>query len=347
MYPLKFEAIYKSKIWGGRNIAKKFNKVLPEGKIGESWEIAAHQNGTSIISNGSLAAKSLMEAIELKGKEILGKEAKDDYFEKFPLLIKILDANDKLSVQVHPDDEYAAKYEDGELGKTEMWYILDAKEDAKLIYGIKENTSKEEFAQSIKDGNLEKNLAKINVVAGDVVYIPAGAVHAIQDGILLAEIQQNSDTTYRVYDWNRLGDDGKPRDLHIDSALDVVDFSADLPGKVEGLEIKGEGFVRNILVASPYFITELLDITDSYSADTKGERFYVLMGVEGSGSISYDDGQVDIKAGETILLPAELGEYQIVGDVKVIRSYIQDLDTFRDELKLVGVTKKDIQLLNL
>ncbi len=342
MYPLKFEPIYKEKIWGGRNIAKRFDKSIPAGNIGESWEIAAHQNGTSIISNGSLAGKNIMEAISLKGREILGESAPADYHDKFPLLIKILDAQDKLSVQVHPDDQYAAEHEDGELGKTEMWYVIDAKQNAKLVYGVKDGTSGETFTQSIKSGNLEDHLVEIEVEAGDVIYIPAGTLHAIEEGILLAEIQQNSDTTYRVYDWNRLGQDGKGRELHIDKALEVINFTEEVDVKVEGLEIEAKGFSRRILVASPYFITELLEVEQDYVNDTKADRFYILMALEGSAKIDYADGELEIKRGETVLLPAALGEYKIIGDCELLQTYIQAQEELRKELENHGYSQGQI-----
>jgi len=343
MYPLKFEPIYKEKIWGGRALEEKFSKQLPKGTIGESWEIAAHENGTSVISNGKLAGKSLMVAIREEREKILGAEAKEDYYEKFPLLIKILDANDKLSVQVHPDDEYAFEYENGELGKTEMWYVIDAQEDAKLVYGVKPEVDKDEFAASIKEGRLEENLIEINVEAGDVLYMPSGTVHAIEEGILIAEIQQNSDTTYRVYDWNRMGQDGKPRDLHIESALDVIEFGAQAEEKVIGLEIKEDGYTRTILVACPYFTTETLEISEKYSADTNNERFYVLMGLEGKAKLSYEGGELELKAGETLLLPAALGEYELVGECKLIKSYIRDLAELKKELEELGYSQEEIK----
>jgi mannose-6-phosphate isomerase len=343
MYPLKFEPIYKEKIWGGRALEEKFSKKLPKGSIGESWELAAHENGTSIISNGNLAGMSLMEAIKQEGEKILGTEAKEDYYKKFPLLIKILDANDKLSVQVHPDDEYAFEHENGELGKTEMWYVIDAQEDAKLVYGVKPEVDKEEFVSSIKEGRLEENLIEVNVEAGDVIYIPTGMVHTTHKGILIAEIQQNSDTTYRVYDWNRMGKDGKPRELHIEAALDVIKFGTKPEEKVVGLEIKEEGYVRTILVACPYFTTETLDIAEKYSSDTNHERFYVLMGLEGKAKLSYEGGEMELKAGETLLLPATLGEYELVGECKLIKSYIRDLAEFKAELKELGYSQEEIK----
>ncbi|MBM7622517.1 type I phosphomannose isomerase catalytic subunit [Sporohalobacter salinus] len=342
MYPLKFKSVYKEKIWGGTALAEKFDRDIPSNSIGESWEIAARENGSSKISNGRFAGKELMEVIEKEGTKVLGTKAKDEYFQKFPLLIKLLDANDKLSVQVHPDDEYAFEHEDGELGKTEMWYVIDAQEDAKLIYGVNPEVTKEEFATAIKEGNLEEKLIKVNVEAGDVLYIPAGTIHAIEEGILLAEIQRNSDTTYRVYDWNRVGQDGEFRELHIESALDVIDFEAKPQTKVTGLEIEEKGVTRNILVACPYFITETLDINKQYADQADGSRFYILMGLEGKARLTYQDGEIDLEAGETVLLPAVLGDYIIKGDCKLIKSYIKDPTKLKTELSDKGYSKTEI-----
>ncbi len=342
MYPLKFEPIYKKKIWGGRGLEEKFNRELPEGLIGESWELAAHKNGESKVVNGALAGKTLMEVVKDKGEDLLGREAKDEDYDKFPLLIKILDANDKLSVQVHPGDEYAAKYEDGELGKTEMWYVIDAQKDAKLVYGVKPDVTEEELATSIKEGRLQDNLVEINVKKGDVIHIPTGTVHTIIGGVLIAEIQQNSDTTYRVYDWNRIGKDGKSRELHVDSALDVIEFGVEPKDKVEGLEINNEGYTRRILVACPYFVTEVLDIVSTYKEDTAGESFVILMVLEGEGELSYLDGEIGLESGETLLLPAALGEYEIEGSCKLIKSYLKDISKLKEELKSEDYSDEDI-----
>ncbi|TDX59246.1 type I phosphomannose isomerase catalytic subunit [Orenia marismortui] len=345
MYPLKFKPIYKEKIWGGVALSNNFGRDLPSDSIGESWEIAAHQNGTSIITNGRFAGQTLMEAVKEEGDKVLGSSAKEEYYDKFPLLVKILDANAKLSVQVHPDDEYANKHENGELGKTEMWYIIDAKEDAKLIYGVKPEIEKEEFAAAIKEGRLEDNLMEITVKAGDVLYIPTGTVHAIEEGIVLAEIQQNSDTTYRVYDWNRLGKDGKPRDLHIESALNVINFGRSPREKVTGLEIREDGYVRRILVSCSYFTTETIDIIKNYRDKTDGSCFYIIMGLKGSAKLIYKNGKVDLKAGETVLLPAALGEYQIKGKCKLIKSYIINPEELKTELLEQGYNKEDINMI--
>ncbi|MFW6029589.1 MAG: type I phosphomannose isomerase catalytic subunit, partial [Halanaerobiales bacterium] len=258
-YPLKFIPIYKEKIWGGKNIQTFFHRTLTKNNIGESWEVAAHKNGESKISNGRYQGSGLKSLFKKYPKELLGQNFEDTDSDRFPLLVKILDANDKLSVQVHPDNQYAKKIEN-ELGKTEMWYILDAKENAKLVYGVKDDTDKNSFAKAINEGNLENYLNEIVVSKGDVIFIPAGTVHAIEEGILLAEIQQNSDTTYRVYDWNRTDKDGQSRQLHVDKALDVINFDQDISNaKAKILRKQLEGYTRSFLAACPYFITEKIE----------------------------------------------------------------------------------------
>ena len=248
MEPLFFDPIYKSIIWGGRNLERIFNRSLPEGKVAESWEISNHGKDNSIITNGEFKGKSLNELLNKFGSKLVGKKCSS---ERFPLLIKLIDANDKLSVQVHPDNEYA-KIHDNDLGKTEMWYIIDAKPNAKLICGVKSGTTKKQFEEAIKNNTLNEYLNYVDVKKGDTIFIPSGTVHAILDGIVIAEIQQNSDTTYRVYDWGRVGKDGKPRELHVEKALDVINF--EYKGSVEKVSTKKEeGFEHTSLINCKFF----------------------------------------------------------------------------------------------
>lgn len=223
MYPLKFHPVYKEKIWGGDALARLFGRRLPSNKVGESWEIAAHPHGQSIVSKGPLAGTPLAELLRSSPREIMGRTPLADDG-RFPLLVKLLDCNDWLSVQVHPDDEYARTHE-GDLGKQESWVVLYAAPGAQIVYGLQPGTTRAEFAAAIADNRVEQYLHKVNVKAGDVFSVPAGTVHALGRGVVVAEIQQNSDTVYRVYDWGRLGADGKPRELHVAKALDVIDFT--------------------------------------------------------------------------------------------------------------------------
>lgn len=244
MYSIKFEPVFKEKVWGGNKLAKYLSKdVSMDVKVGESWEIACHREGTSKIRNGEYKGLTLEELIKHYGDIVFGKSI-EKITDRFPLLIKFIDANDKLSVQVHPDDEYAMKFED-DFGKTEMWYIVDAEPGAKLVYGLKKGITKEDFIKAIENNDFDEILREIEVKKGDVVFIPAGTIHAIGKGILIAEIQQSSDITYRVYDWNRVGLDGKPRELHIEKALDVINFDEYIEKpKVESTILHKDGYKK-------------------------------------------------------------------------------------------------------
>lgn len=320
MYPLKFKAIYFEKIWGGRAL-KSMKEALPEGNIGESWELACHKNGMSLVANGPLAGKGLDALIEIYGEGLLGTAIDDSVF---PLLIKLIHAKEALSVQVHPDDDYASIHE-GELGKTEAWYVIQADPGAKLIVGTKPGLSKVAFKTAIENGELETYLNELPVQAGDVVFVKSGLLHAIGAGIVLAEVQQNSDTTYRVYDYNR------GRDLHVAQALDVVKF--DLQGtKRSGLKVQREGYHKTYYCLCKDFSLEIYDIQQVLAEVSDVERFYVFTCVAGEGLLSYNDGSVMVKAGETIMIPATLGSYKFEGKMKLIKSYVPDLVAVEAEI---------------
>ena len=225
LYPLLFKPVLKDYIWGGRNLNTKLGRSLPDGDVAESWEIAGHADGTTVVENGRFAGLSLTELHEELGLDLIGNKSQwAQERGKFPLLIKVLDANRHLSVQVHPDDSYALEHEGNELGKTEMWVVLHAEPGASVILGVTEGTTPDAFRKGIENGRLEPYLHHIPVTAGDVVCVPAGSLHAILEGLLIAEIQQNSNTTYRVYDWNRL-QDGKPRPLHVEKQWTSLTFN--------------------------------------------------------------------------------------------------------------------------
>lgn len=317
MEPLFFDPIYKSIIWGGRNLEKIFNRSLPEGKIAESWEISSHGKDNSVIINGEFKGKNLNELLNKFGSKLVGKKCSS---KNFPLLIKLIDANDKLSVQVHPDNEYA-KIHDNDLGKTEMWYIIDAKPNAKLICGVKNGTTKKQFEEAIKSNTLNEYLNYVDVKKGDVIFIPSGTIHAILDGIVIAEIQQNSDTTYRVYDWGRVGKDGKPRELHIEKALDVINF--EYKGSVEKISAKKEeGFEYANLISCEFFNVDKIHVIDNYKDKTDGSTFFAYTCVEGSGKLKYKDNYFDIKGGTSFLIPADNLEFEITGNLQLLKSYI-------------------------
>lgn len=308
------EPVYKDYIWGGNRLKKKFNKNTPYERTAESWEISANKNGKSIIKNGKFKGKTLDEIFnneELKEK-IFGKKALN--LLEFPILIKFIDANNKLSVQVHPDDEYARKYENSQ-GKAEVWYIIDCKKDAKLVCGLKNETSN--LVESIKPENIEKNLNFIDVKKGDSIYIESGTVHAILDGILICEIQQNSDLTYRLYDWNRIDKNGKPRKLHIDKSLDVINMN----NKVEIRHKDNTKTVQNI-VANNKFSTDLIKVDKKYEDKTNLTSFYAYNVIDGKGILEIGDNQYNLSFGDSFIVPASVGEYCIKGNLELLKTFI-------------------------
>ncbi|QTL99360.1 mannose-6-phosphate isomerase [Iocasia frigidifontis] len=322
LYPLLFNPVYKEKIWGGNKIRDFFDRDITGDKIGESWEIAAHKKGMSIIANGEFAGKSFQELLNKYPVQLLGKRVSYQEGDSFPLLVKLLDANDKLSVQVHPDDNYARENE-AEQGKTEMWYIIDAEPAANLIYGVKPGISREGFSQAIEKGTLEKYLCEIEVKTGDFFFIPSGTLHAIEEGILLAEIQQNSDTTYRVYDWNRKGQDGKPRDLHIKKALDVIDFAVNpFSNTTKSLLVENQNYSKQYLSICPYFAVEKYDVCKKFTLNPAGKSFYILMNITGKGEIGYDNKSFEFDRGMTYFIPASLKNLTISGQLEAIVCYI-------------------------
>ncbi|MBC2580753.1 type I phosphomannose isomerase catalytic subunit [Clostridium sp. DJ247] len=320
MYPIKFENLYFDKVWGGRDLAL-FRNNLPEGNIGESWDVACHKNGMSIVANGEFKGKKLDELIKEKGTKLIGTEISADWF---PLLIKLINAKESLSVQVHPNDSYA-KAAEGDMGKTEVWYVVEALEGANLIVGTKEGCTKEQFRKAIETGNLESYMNKISVEKGDVYFVKSGLIHAIGEGVVIAEIQQNSDTTYRVYDYDR------GRELHIDKALDVVDLN--LRGeKSTGIKIEKEGFHKTFLCLCKDFSLELYDIRSQVEEISDTERFFVFTIVEGKGEISYQHGVEKLQKGDSVFIPASLGQYVLKGEMKVLKSYVPDIEKVEKEI---------------
>lgn len=325
MYPIKFENLYYERIWGGKHL-QKFRDNVPEGIIGESWDIACHKNGTGIVVNGELKGKTFDEIIKLYGEKLLGKEIDS---KEFPLLIKLITANDKLSVQVHPSDEYANRVEK-DSGKTEAWYVMDAEENASIIIGTK-NCSKEEFEEAIEDGNLDKYLNKIPVKKGDFFYVQSGLVHAICEGVLIAEIQQSSDTTYRVYDYNR------GREIHVQKALEVIDFS--LKGEnSKGVLIQKDGYDKSYLCLSEYFTIQKYKIKTLVREISDENRFYLFTCVEGSGLIKYNGKEEKIFMGDSIFIPAALGEYELVGEFTLLKSYVPNIKV--EEKEILSIIEK-------
>lgn len=342
LYPLVMSPVFKQYLWGGEHLKQLYKKQIPGFPTAESWEVACHKNGASTVANGPYQGMPLPEVIETLGSRLLGDNIKKE--EKFPLLLKVLDAQDKLSVQVHPEDSYAKAHENGELGKTEMWYVLSAQPGASLIYGFKEGVTKESFAQAIQQGTLEEILNFVPVSEGDVFYIPAGTVHGIGAGIIIAEMQQNSDTTYRVYDYNRKGADGKLRELHVEKALAVSNISC-MTGKEKtaGLTVEDGENATTYLVCCPYFAFEKLEIAHEMVQNTNGNRMHILFVAQGSGKVSYQGGSVPFQPGQSMLIPAELGQYTIEGRSVVLKSYVPNaMEDIILPLRKKGVTDEQL-----
>ena len=323
LYPLLFTPIFKDYIWGGRNLEKFGRNIPTEGVTAESWDIAAHQDGTTIVKNGDYAGYTLAQLQGELGLELIGSNNLWAHERgKFPWLIKLLDANRPLSVQVHPNDEYALTNEGNELGKTEMWVVLHAEPDAEVILGVKAETTPELFREAIERGQLEPYLHHIPVKKGDHICVPAGSLHAIMDGLIIAEIQQNSNTTYRVYDWNRVDAGGNPRPLHVDKALDVINF-AQVEPKISSptLILDDDGIRRSRLCTNPYFITEKIemDAGASYRGFCLGTTMEVWGTVEGQVTVN----DLPLNAARFTLLPAALGEFTVKAKTKatLLRTY--------------------------
>lgn len=301
---LSLKPAFKDYLWGGQYL-KSFYKVADMDKVAEAWVFSTHKDGQSIISGGSLDGLTFSEALDKLGKSALGKKA--TAFEMFPQMIKIIDAEQSLSIQVHPSDDYALENE-GQYGKTEMWYILDAKEGAGIYYGVKDEISKEDFKNAIQNNTIEQVLRFAPCKAGDCFFIPSGTIHAIGAGLLIAEVQQNSNVTYRVYDFGRVGADGKPRELHTEKAIAVSNLSPikeEKPLKLTQSE--------TLLSSCPYFKAVKTSVTGEYKI-TPDESFVCVFIINGKGSIN---GKSFDKF-DTFFVPADFGEVTLNGDFEAI-----------------------------
>lgn len=318
MYPLLLKPPIKDYLWGGTRLKTEFGYETDKDIAAEAWLLSCHKDGSDVIVNGELAGKTLPEVLEIWGNDAIGKKAAE--FSYFPLLIKFIDAKQSLSVQVHPDDEYALKVE-GEYGKTEMWYIVDCDEGARLIYGFSDKISKEEFERRIKDNTLTEVCNYVPVHKGDVFFITAGTLHAIGEGILIAEVQQNSNSTYRVYDFGRVGADGKPRELHIEKALDVTKCEKPtIPyGQVGEVEKIGNNSIRE-LASCDLFTASVLNLTDSAEICEK-ESFVSLVVLDGEVNIKWEENEINAKKGDSIFVPANY-KVNLMGKAQILCSKV-------------------------
>lgn len=301
LYPLKFQPILKERLWGGKKLKEVLGKPIQSDITGESWELSAVKGDISVVANGFLSGTSLQEIINKQPEQLLGKDVVQRFGKDFPILIKFIDAKQDLSIQLHPNDELAKKRHNS-FGKTEMWYVMDADEGANLIVGFNKDVTKEEYSDSLKHNTLLDLLNYENVKEGDTFFINTGKIHAIGAGVLLAEIQQTSDVTYRVFDFNRRDKDGNLRELHTELALDAMDYDKKYDFKVT---YKADANVVNEMVDCPYFKTNFINLTQSLNLDiSKRDSFTIYMCVGGSAKISTESGSALIHKGETILVPA-------------------------------------------
>ena len=314
LYPLKFKKVLIPKVWGGRNLQEKLGIELPDDRnFGESWEVSSHKNGMSEVENGYLSGRQLQSLLEEFKQELVGEEIYTKYGNRFPLLIKYLDVNDRLSIQVHPSDEYALKNHN-ELGKCESWFIMYASDDAKLIMGMKKGINKEKFLEKTKNNDFVDLFNVISVKTGDIIDVIPGSVHASLEGsVIFAEIQENSDITYRIYDFDRL-DNGKKRELHLDRAAEVIDFN--LIPEVRNTNFKSNEIRKNISNTDFYSI-DRIKILDEFEDSYKNMLIYSIL--EGEGVIEYLGESLKVKKGETVLIPANI-KVKVKGSLELLRS---------------------------
>lgn len=308
--PIKLLPAFKDYLWGGTRLKTEYNKKSDLEKVAESWELSTHKDGESVVADGKYKDKKLSEYISENPCDVLGERA--DAFDFFPVLIKFIDAKDNLSVQVHPDDEYAKKY-NGEYGKTEMWYVLECDEGAQLYYGFKKKITKDEFRRRIENNTLTEVLNSVKVKKGDVYFIEAGTVHAIGKGIVICEIQQNSNTTFRVYDYNRKDANGNTRQLHIEQAIDVAKTEPAKPYKSDK---------ENVLASCKYFTVEKANVDGSESFEIDEKCFKSVIAVDGSGVLKLNDFELSFNKGDSIFIPAQNGCFTVSGCCELIITYV-------------------------
>ena len=319
LYPLKFQPILKDKIWGGQKLQQLLHKSTSSTKAGESWEISDVEGDTSIVANGPLKGTSLKTLMDTYTSDLMGAKNFRQFGNKFPLLIKFIDAKQDLSVQLHPNDELA-KARHNSFGKTEMWYVVQADPASNLIVGFNQEMTPELYVKHLEDKTLQSILNFDAVKAGDTYFIEVGRIHAIGAGVLLAEIQQTSDITYRVYDWDRVDADGNERELHNDIALEAFDF--DMPDNFR-VQYAPKSNVSTELVSCPYFTTNVLEVTETISKQNTQDSFVIYMCVEGKANLEVDGIVTEFSMGETVLIPACIETFSISSNhAKLLEVYI-------------------------
>jgi len=322
LYPLKFKAVFKERIWGGQKIRTSLGlNFSPLPNCGEAWVISGVPSNQTVVSNGFLRGNELNELVEVYMDDLVGEKIFEKSPNEFPILVKFIDSNEYLSIQVHPDDDLAAKRGIGS-GKTEMWYILDSEKDAELINGFSKPVTRDIYLEHLEKNTLKSILNVEKVCRDEVYFIPSGRIHALGPGILLAEIQQTSDTTYRIYDWDRVDSQGKPRELHTDLALDAINFS--IPDTYRTNYRKEPNQSVN-LVDSPWFVTNLIEFDKVFIKNyTELDSFVIYICIDGDARMNYDGGNLELRKGETVLIPALMEKVQLFPDrkCKILEVYI-------------------------
>ncbi|HWR93636.1 MAG TPA: type I phosphomannose isomerase catalytic subunit [Flavobacterium sp.] len=317
LYPLQFEPILKERIWGGEKLKTILNKPITSKITGESWEISTVEGDVSVVAKGDLSGKSLNDLIDSNPEELLGTEVYKRFGKQFPLLFKFLDAREDLSIQVHPNDELAKKRHNS-FGKTEMWYVMQADKDSELIVGFKKDSNSAEYLENLKNKTLLSILDNIKVKVGDVFFLETGTVHAIGAGMVIAEIQQTSDITYRLYDFDRVDAAGNQRELHVDLALDAINYN-----KIDTCKnYKKDINQSNSVVDCPYFTTNFIPLEGKIEVSKSGNSFTVYMCVEGEFELEYEGVKNKYIKGDTVLIPASMKSFVIGGKASVLEIYI-------------------------
>lgn len=312
MEPIFLKPVYKDYLWGGNKLKKEFNKDTPFARTAESWEISANSDGDNIIANGEYKGKLLSELFKMTNEKALIFGNNCANLKDFPILIKFIDANKDLSIQVHPDDEYARVHDNGQSGKNELWYIMEAEKTSKVVCGIK-NCTKKMLPEILENGTLIEYLNCVNIEKGDSIYIPSGTVHAILAGVMICEIQQNSNLTYRFWDYNRVDNNGNKRELHINKAIDVIDFKS----KYEF--VKRNTSNKQNIINNKNFIVERINIDKKFNDISDPNIFYSIVILEGNGKLKTELKDYTLKKGVSFIIPACLGKYSITGPVTILK----------------------------
>lgn len=316
MEPMLLKPVGKDYLWGGTRLKEEYNKDIDMTPLAETWECSTHPDGQSIVASGKFKGKTLAEVIKAH-PEYLGTKYKDKG--ELPIMVKLIDAEKKLSVQVHPDDRYALEHEN-QRGKTEMWYVLDAEPDARLIYGFAHPVNKEILKKAIENDNISKHLKKVNVNKGDVFFIPPGTVHAIGKGIVIAEIQQNSNVTYRVYDYNRKDKNGQKRELHFDKAIDVLDMSVSRDIRQNPRIIRySPGCSRELLCRCEFFEAERIQVSDKFLFEVSKTSFQVILCTEGEGVLNSEYTHLSFSKGDCVFIPSGFDNFFIKGFTEILK----------------------------